>query len=129
MEKTDCTKLMSREINIWRRDALERSRRGEQNDLGVLKKISHKGGGGEGGQWHVVPVQERQEPGLAVLLRGCVPSYGKKQGNKDYKQTLAAPVVPLWGGYGTTLWPLDSIFCRGQRRMHLLRDAALPPSV
>lgn len=30
---------------------------------------------GEKNPWHVVPVQERQEPSLAVLLGGCVPSY------------------------------------------------------
>lgn len=79
--------------------------------------------GGWGGQWHVVPVQERQEAGLAVLLRGCVPSYGKKQGNTDYKQALASPAVPLWGGYGTALWPST----RFAVVIRLLRDAALPP--
>lgn len=61
----------------------------------------------------MVPVQERQEPGLAVLLRGCVPSYGKKQGNKDYKQTLAAPAVPLWGVTEQLFGPRDASACSG----------------
>lgn len=65
----------------------------------------------------MVPVQERQEAGLAVLLRGCVPSYRKKQGNNDYKQTVAS--LPRTGVNAQTVLPSAprSAVTRGERQV------------
>lgn len=71
---------------------------------GFLKKNyqSQRGGGGgwgwgEKNPWHVVPVQERQEPSLAVLLGGCVPSYRntneKTMMVQGKKQSECLPIV------------------------------------
>lgn len=52
----------------------------EQNGLQDKKNIGRKE---KINRWHVVPVQERQESVLAVLLRGCVPAWGEKAAKNE----------------------------------------------